>query len=214
MRYSNNYLIKDNLLSLVSIIINSSEENTDMKTYSQTLELENKEKMNSFLVEEKLNFYNFITNSNIVPNLNDKNDYYISFNFYNGGCIQKPKNNYLRAFIQTNYIEFYYTYNRINNKNVHKLENNDNNLEFYLTGYPQHCIFYDSIGMLRSLTFQIIKANNLDNMTPQEAYELRKNRKDDNKSKIRKNSVDFDENINLPRNPTTGEVDWGYDEVE
>jgi len=118
-------------------------ENIDREEEKE-LFLENKD---DFLIENKLNRYNYLQNSAKIPNIILENEYYLFFDFCSGGVIAKPnKDGYIKAYIQTNFVQFKYIFITVDGINKHLVINEKLEIEIEVHGYPNFHLFYDEIG--------------------------------------------------------------------
>jgi len=173
------------------------------------------EKIEKFVIENKLNQFNIISNSSSIGNLMGDNEYSIMFSFLSGGVVVKPngETGLIKAFIQQNFILFNYNYELNGKHNKHFIYSEDLGINIEIFGYPQLFLFYDKIGFRRNMVVQIVKMRRIGKITNSQANEIRDHRRtksgdfDFDKRDNKKNEKDKDDNY-FKDLPEVDDVPW------
>jgi len=202
-------------------------ENKDFLNEEKVLLFENASKLENknekYIVENKLNKYNFLLNSSQISCLTPESEYFLMFDFISGGSIVSPDKDsgFAKAYIQTNYIAFNYTHYIENGFNRHFVEGIDLGFKIEVYGYPQFFLFYDKIGFRRNLVVQIVKMKKIGSLTKPQASEIRvhrKNKSDDltrseinerkNKDNRNKDDLEIEDDNSFKGLTEIKDVDW------
>jgi len=177
-------LNEDNFENLDEELKNSLNiENEDFTNEKKVILSENisevEDKNDKYIIENKLNKYNFLLNSSQIPCLTPESEHFLMFDFISGGSIVSPDRDsgFTKAYIQTNYIAFNYTHYIENGFNRHFIEGIELGFKVEVYGYPQFFLFYDRIGFRRNLVVQIVKMKKVGLLTKPQASEIRSHRK-------------------------------------